>query len=43
MVENVIKLEALTFQDKKEAQVKNFFKMSIAIIEDIRVLLVKLV
>ncbi|MGL9774629.1 MAG: bifunctional GTP diphosphokinase/guanosine-3',5'-bis pyrophosphate 3'-pyrophosphohydrolase [Sodalis sp. (in: enterobacteria)] len=42
LVEGVSKLDKLKFRDKKEAQAKNFRKMIIAMVQDIRVVLIKL-
>lgn len=42
LVEGVSKLDKLKFQDKKEAQAENFRKMIMAMVEDIRVVLIKL-
>ncbi|MCP1065569.1 bifunctional GTP diphosphokinase/guanosine-3',5'-bis pyrophosphate 3'-pyrophosphohydrolase [Serratia symbiotica] len=42
LVEGVSKLDKLKFQDKKEAQAENFHKMIMAMVEDIRVVLIKL-
>ncbi len=42
LVEGVSKLDRLTFQDKKEAQAENFRKMIMAMVQDIRVILIKL-
>ncbi|MFC0229159.1 bifunctional GTP diphosphokinase/guanosine-3',5'-bis pyrophosphate 3'-pyrophosphohydrolase [Serratia aquatilis] len=42
LVEGVSKLDKLKFQDKKEAQAENFRKMIMAMVQDIRVVLIKL-
>ncbi|WP_127956526.1 bifunctional GTP diphosphokinase/guanosine-3',5'-bis pyrophosphate 3'-pyrophosphohydrolase [Serratia microhaemolytica] len=42
LVEGVSKLDKLKFQDKKEAQAENFRKMVMAMVQDIRVILIKL-
>ncbi len=42
LVEGVSKLDKLKFQDKKEAQAENFRKMTMAMVKDIRVVLIKL-
>jgi len=42
LVEGVSKLDKLKFQDKKEAQAENFRKMIMAMVQDIRVILIKL-
>ena len=42
LVEGVSKLDKLKFQDKKEAQAENFRKMIMAMVKDIRVILIKL-
>ncbi len=42
LVEGVSKLDKLNFRDKKEAQAENFQKMIMAMIRDIRVILIKL-
>ncbi|PLK59184.1 bifunctional GTP diphosphokinase/guanosine-3',5'-bis(diphosphate) 3'-diphosphatase, partial [Candidatus Palibaumannia cicadellinicola] len=42
LVEGVSKLDHLKFRNKKEAQAENFRKMIIAMIQDIRVVLIKL-
>lgn len=42
LVEGVSKLDKLTFRDKKEAQAANFRKMIMAMVQDIRVILIKL-
>ncbi len=42
LVEGVSKLDKLTFRDKKEAQAENFRKMIMAMVQDIRVILIKL-
>ncbi|OZI14413.1 bifunctional GTP diphosphokinase/guanosine-3',5'-bis(diphosphate) 3'-diphosphatase [Sodalis-like symbiont of Philaenus spumarius] len=42
LVEGVSKLDKLKFRDKKEAQVANFRKMIMAMVQDIRVVLIKL-
>jgi guanosine-3',5'-bis(diphosphate) 3'-pyrophosphohydrolase len=41
-VEGVSKLDKLKFRDKKEAQAENFRKMIMAMVQDIRVILIKL-
>lgn len=42
LVEGVSKLDKLKFRDKKEAQAENFRKMMMAMVQDIRVILIKL-
>ncbi|WP_413727436.1 bifunctional GTP diphosphokinase/guanosine-3',5'-bis pyrophosphate 3'-pyrophosphohydrolase [Sodalis sp. RH19] len=42
LVEGVSKLDKLKFRDKKEAQAENFRKMIMAMVQDIRVVLIKL-
>lgn len=42
LVEGVSKLDKLQFRDKKEAQAENFRKMIMAMVQDIRVVLIKL-
>ncbi|MBP2850076.1 MULTISPECIES: bifunctional GTP diphosphokinase/guanosine-3',5'-bis pyrophosphate 3'-pyrophosphohydrolase [Dickeya] len=42
LVEGVSKLDKLQFRDKKEAQAENFRKMIMAMVQDIRVILIKL-
>ncbi|MDF7679699.1 bifunctional GTP diphosphokinase/guanosine-3',5'-bis pyrophosphate 3'-pyrophosphohydrolase [Enterobacteriaceae bacterium ESL0689] len=42
LVEGVSKLDKLKFRDKKEAQAENFRKMVMAMVQDIRVILIKL-
>ncbi|WP_432455315.1 MULTISPECIES: bifunctional GTP diphosphokinase/guanosine-3',5'-bis pyrophosphate 3'-pyrophosphohydrolase [unclassified Agarivorans] len=42
LVEGVSKLDKIKFRDKKEAQVENFRKMMMAMVQDIRVILIKL-
>ncbi|ANE75389.1 bifunctional GTP diphosphokinase/guanosine-3',5'-bis pyrophosphate 3'-pyrophosphohydrolase [Dickeya solani] len=42
LVEGVSKLDKLKFRDKKEAQAENFRKMIMAMVQDIRVILIKL-
>ncbi|GKX52400.1 bifunctional GTP diphosphokinase/guanosine-3',5'-bis pyrophosphate 3'-pyrophosphohydrolase [Budvicia aquatica] len=42
LVDGVSKLDKLKFQDKKEAQAENFRKMIMAMVQDIRVILIKL-
>ncbi|WON76877.1 bifunctional GTP diphosphokinase/guanosine-3',5'-bis pyrophosphate 3'-pyrophosphohydrolase [Serratia sp. UGAL515B_01] len=42
LVEGVSKLDKLKFQNKKEAQAENFRKMIMAMVQDIRVVLIKL-
>ncbi|QQO72801.1 bifunctional GTP diphosphokinase/guanosine-3',5'-bis pyrophosphate 3'-pyrophosphohydrolase [Morganella morganii] len=42
LVEGVSKLDKLNFRDKKEAQAENFCKMVMAMVKDIRVILIKL-
>lgn len=42
LVEGVSKLDKLKFQDKKEAQAENFRKMIMAMVQDMRAILVKL-
>ncbi|EMI5490573.1 bifunctional GTP diphosphokinase/guanosine-3',5'-bis pyrophosphate 3'-pyrophosphohydrolase [Providencia stuartii] len=42
LVEGVSKLDKLNFRDKKEAQAENFRKMIMAMVKDIRVILIKL-
>ncbi|MXP56665.1 RelA/SpoT family protein [Pantoea sp. Mhis] len=42
LVEGVSKLDNLQFRDKKEAQAENFQKMIMAMVQDIRVILIKL-
>ncbi|WP_108649012.1 bifunctional GTP diphosphokinase/guanosine-3',5'-bis pyrophosphate 3'-pyrophosphohydrolase [Dongshaea marina] len=42
LVEGVSKLDKLKFRDRKEAQAENFRKMVMAMVEDIRVILIKL-
>ncbi|MGP1924392.1 MAG: bifunctional GTP diphosphokinase/guanosine-3',5'-bis pyrophosphate 3'-pyrophosphohydrolase [Arsenophonus sp. NEOnobi-MAG3] len=42
LVEGVSKLDKLNFRDKKEAQAENFCKMIMAMVQDIRVILIKL-
>lgn len=42
LVEGVSKLDKLKFRDKKEAQAENFRKMIMAMVQDIRVILLKL-
>ena len=42
LVEGVSKLDKLKFRDHKEAQAENFRKMILAMVEDIRVILIKL-
>ena len=42
LVEGVSKLDKLNFRDKKEAQAENFRKMVMAMVKDIRVILIKL-
>ncbi|SNC58411.1 Bifunctional (p)ppGpp synthase/hydrolase SpoT [Sodalis endosymbiont of Henestaris halophilus] len=42
LVEGVSKLDKLRFRDKKEAQAENFRKMIMAMVQDIRVVLIKL-
>ncbi|WP_417349770.1 bifunctional GTP diphosphokinase/guanosine-3',5'-bis pyrophosphate 3'-pyrophosphohydrolase [Ferrimonas sp.] len=42
LVEGVSKLDKLKFRDKKEAQAENFRKMVLAMVQDIRVILIKL-
>ena len=41
-LEGVSKLDKLKFRDKKEAQAENFRKMIMAMVQDIRVILIKL-
>ncbi len=42
LVEGVSKLDKLKFRDRKEAQAENFRKMVMAMVQDIRVVLIKL-
>ena len=42
LVEGVSKLDKIKFSNKEEAQVENFRKMVLAMVEDIRVILIKL-
>lgn len=42
LVEGVSKLDKLNFRDKQEAQAENFRKMIMAMVQDIRVILIKL-
>ncbi|EFL92472.1 bifunctional (p)ppGpp synthetase II/ guanosine-3',5'-bis pyrophosphate 3'-pyrophosphohydrolase [Candidatus Regiella insecticola LSR1] len=42
LVEGVSKLDKLTFRDRREAQAENFRKMIMAMVQDIRVILIKL-
>lgn len=42
LVDGVSKLDKLKFRDKKEAQAENFRKMIMAMVQDIRVVLIKL-
>lgn len=42
LVEGVSKLDKIKFSNKEEAQVENFRKMLLAMVEDIRVILIKL-
>ncbi|CAK9886925.1 MAG: Bifunctional (p)ppGpp synthase/hydrolase SpoT [Candidatus Erwinia impunctatus] len=42
LVEGVSKLDKLKFRDKEEAQAENFRKMIMAMVQDIRVILIKL-
>jgi len=42
LVEGLSKLDKLNFRDKKEAQAENFRKMIMAMVDDIRVILIKL-
>ncbi|MET1219249.1 MAG: bifunctional GTP diphosphokinase/guanosine-3',5'-bis pyrophosphate 3'-pyrophosphohydrolase [Glaciecola sp.] len=42
LVEGVSKLDKIKFSNKEEAQVENFRKMMMAMVEDIRVILIKL-
>jgi len=42
LVEGVSKLDKLKFRDRKEAQAENFRKMIMAMVQDIRVVLIKL-
>jgi guanosine-3',5'-bis(diphosphate) 3'-pyrophosphohydrolase len=42
LVDGVSKLDKLKFRDKKEAQAENFRKMILAMVQDIRVILIKL-
>lgn len=42
LVDGVSKLDKLKFRDKKEAQAENFRKMVMAMVQDIRVILIKL-
>lgn len=42
LVEGVSKLDKIKFRDKKEAQAENFRKMIMAMVQDIRVILIKL-
>lgn len=42
LVEGVSKLDKLKFQDKKEAQAENFRKMIMAMVQDMRAILIKL-
>ncbi|MFB6421822.1 MAG: bifunctional GTP diphosphokinase/guanosine-3',5'-bis pyrophosphate 3'-pyrophosphohydrolase [Candidatus Malihini olakiniferum] len=42
LVDGVSKLDKLKFRDKKEAQAENFRKMIMAMVQDIRVILIKL-
>ncbi|CBJ79384.1 bifunctional: (p)ppGpp synthetase II; guanosine-3',5'-bis pyrophosphate 3'-pyrophosphohydrolase [Xenorhabdus bovienii str. Jollieti] len=42
LVEGVSKLDKLNFRNKKEAQAENFRKMIMAMVQDIRVILIKL-
>lgn len=42
LVEGVSKLDKLKFQDRKEAKAENFRKMVMAMVKDIRVILIKL-
>ncbi|MXP67027.1 bifunctional GTP diphosphokinase/guanosine-3',5'-bis pyrophosphate 3'-pyrophosphohydrolase [Pantoea sp. Nvir] len=42
LVEGVSKLDKLTFSNKKEAQAENFRKMIMAMVQDIRVIIIKL-
>lgn len=42
LVEGVSKLDKIKFRDKKEAQAENFRKMILAMVQDIRVILIKL-
>ncbi len=42
LVDGVSKLDKLKFRDKKEAQAENFRKMVLAMVQDIRVILIKL-
>ncbi|MCG7532972.1 bifunctional GTP diphosphokinase/guanosine-3',5'-bis pyrophosphate 3'-pyrophosphohydrolase [Psychrobium sp. MM17-31] len=42
LVEGVSKLDKLKFRDKKEAQAENFRKMMMAMVQDLRVILIKL-
>jgi GTP pyrophosphokinase len=42
LVDGVSKLTDLTFSSKKEAQAENFRKMMLAMVRDIRIILIKL-
>lgn len=42
LVDGVSKLDKLKFRDRKEAQAENFRKMILAMVQDIRVILIKL-
>lgn len=42
LVDGVSKLDKLKFRDRKEAQVENFRKMLIAMVQDVRVIFIKL-
>ena len=42
LVDGVSKLDRLKFRDRKEAQAENFRKMVLAMVQDIRVILIKL-
>lgn len=42
LVDGVSKLDKLKFRDRKEAQAENFRKMVLAMVQDIRVILIKL-
>lgn len=42
LVDGVSKLDKIKFRDKKEAQAENFRKMVLAMVQDIRVILIKL-
>lgn len=41
-MDGVSKLDKLKFRDRKEAQAENFRKMVLAMVQDIRVILIKL-